>query len=53
MNLFSDWKFTLSASMLSLFVIILTGGFDFLVFFLVLYYIALCEFDKEGVSEEK
>jgi hypothetical protein len=47
MNLLNDWKFTLSASMLSLFMTIVSGGWDSLVFFLVLYYIAHCEFDKE------
>lgn len=50
MNLFIDWRITLITSILSLFMTIATGGFDFLVFFLVLYYIALREFDKEIVS---
>jgi len=47
MNLLNDWKFTLSISMLSLFMTIVSGGWDFLVFFVVLYYIAHCEFNKE------
>lgn len=50
MNLFMDWRFTLSTSMLALSMTIITGGFDFLVFFLVLYYIAHCEFNKENVN---
>ena len=49
-NLMHEWKVTLPISMLALFMTIVTGGFDFLVFFLVLYYIACCEFDKEIVS---
>lgn len=49
-SLMHDWRFTLSASMLALFMTIITGGFDFLVFFLVLYYIAHCEFNKENVN---
>ena len=51
MNLLDDWKFTLSASMLSLFMTIVSGGWDSLVFFLVLYYIAHCEFNKEIDNE--
>jgi hypothetical protein len=51
MNLLNDWKFTLSASMLTLFMTIVSGGWDFLVFFAVLYYIAHCEFNKELNNE--
>jgi hypothetical protein len=47
MNLLNNWKITLSLSMLSLFMSIVSGGWDFLVYFLVLYYIAHCDFDKE------
>ena len=50
MNLLNDWRFTLSTSMLALSMTIITGGFDFLVFFLVLYYIVHCEFNKENVD---
>ena len=50
-NLMHEWKVTLLASMLALFMTIITGGFDFLVFFLVLYYIAHCEFNKEKEIE--
>lgn len=50
MNLMHEWKFTLPVAMLSLFMAIVTGGFDSLIFFFVLYYIAYCEFDKESVN---
>ena len=50
-NLMYEWKVTLPISMLALFITIVTGGWDFLVFFLVLYYIAYCEFNKEKEIE--
>ena len=49
-NLMHEWRVTLLASMLALVMAIITGGFDFLVFFLVLYYIAHCEFNNENVN---
>lgn len=49
-NLMHEWRFTLPIAMLALFMTIVTGGFDLLIFFLMLYYIAYCEFEKEIAS---
>ena len=46
-NLMHEWRVTLLASMLALCMTIITGGFDFLVFFIMLYIVAYCEFNKE------
>lgn len=49
-NLMHEWRVTLPISMLALFMTIITGGFDFLVFFIMLYIVAYCEFSKENVN---
>lgn len=47
-----NYMITLSVSIASLFMTILTAWWDFLAFFLVFYYIAYMEFEKE-IDDEK
>lgn len=48
-----DWKLTLLGAMLALGMMIVSGEWLFLLFFVVLYCGACLEFNKEDISETK